>query len=69
MRKTSLILFIIIIVFASIHVAIFLDDLTDVTGAHSFEGREQEFQEESFLNDPERAKEINQTETDPYRFL
>lgn len=65
MKKTALILFLIIVLFASIHVYLFLDDMTEITGAHSVENTDLN---PGFEEDNINLKQ-NQTEEDPYRFL
>ena len=64
MKKTIIILFIIIVLFASIHFALFLDDVRDITSATTIESKELKYDSE----DNNKIIEQNQTE-DFYDYL
>ena len=71
MKKTIILLFIIIVLFASIHFALFLDDVSDITGAHTIEDEKQlqEKLEDNKNNNQIELESIEQTEHDFYDYL
>jgi hypothetical protein len=66
MKKTIIILFLIIVIFASIQFALFLDDISDMTSATTVENSELKYDSEDNNN---KIIEQNQTEQDFYDLL
>ena len=66
MKKAIILLFVIIVLFASIHFALFLDDVSDITGAPTVENNELKYDLE---DDNNKVIEQNQTEQDFYDYL
>ena len=66
MKKAIILLFVIIVLFASIHFALFLDDVSDMTSAATVENNELKYDLE---DDNNKVIEQNQTEQDFYDYL
>jgi hypothetical protein len=66
MKKTIIILFLIIVIFASIQFALFLDDISDMTSATTVENNELKYDLETNNN---KIIEQNQTEEVFYDYL
>jgi len=70
MKKTIILLFIIIVLFASIHFALFLDDVTDITGASIKDNElKQESAENIYTENKEDIEVITEKEEDFYDYL
>ncbi|MBW2987234.1 hypothetical protein KY336_01665 [Candidatus Woesearchaeota archaeon] len=65
MKKTVIIIFIIIVLFASVHFALFLDDVDDLTSATTIDSNELVCEQEN----SNKVKEQNKTEEDFYDYL